>query len=153
MSTFTEGQCGVWSDTCYTNEEYEELYDAQQVATSVEDRAAIISEMQNHVYDAVPEVVLYYYNSLEAYRSDKWEGFVESPAPEGALFRQYQPYSELVVRPLGFDTGEGGGGGAVASSEDSGSSIGIILAVIGVLIAVGVVVALMRRGRSDEDLA
>jgi peptide/nickel transport system substrate-binding protein len=152
LSTYTSGQCGVWSDTCYSNPEYDQLYEDQQVATSLEERQAIIAEMQQIVYDDVPEVVLYYNNALEAYRSDKWDpaSFVQSPEPEGFLLGQYTPYTELQMRPVGFDTGTGTGG---VVADDGGSSTGIILAVVGVLVAAVVIVVLMRRGRNDEDVA
>ena len=157
LSTYTSGQCGVWSDTCYSNPEYDQLYDDQQVATSVEERQAIVAEMQQIVYDDVPEIVLYYNNTLEAYRSDRWEGMVQSPEPQGFLLGQYTPYSEILMHPVGMDVGTGtggeGGDGGVVAADEGGSSTGIILAVIGVLIAVVVIVLLMRRGRSEEDLA
>jgi peptide/nickel transport system substrate-binding protein len=123
LSTYTSGQCGVWSDTCYSNPDYDALYDQQQVATSLEERQAIIEQMQQIVWDDVPEVVLYYNNSLEAYRSDKWdpESFVISPQPEGFLMGGYTPYSELSVRPLGF--GDAGGGGTVAGDTGIGAGV------------------------------
>lgn len=148
LSTYTSGQCGVWSDTCYSNPEYDELYDEQQVATTVEGRQQIVADMQGIVYDDVPEVVLYYNNGLEAYRSDRWEGFVQSPQPEGALLRQYTPWSELSVTPVGF----GGTGTGATAGGDSGIPIGVVLALVGI-VAVIVTVVVVRRGRSDEDLA
>jgi peptide/nickel transport system substrate-binding protein len=148
LSTYTSGQCGVWSDTCYSNADYDAMYDQQQIATSVEDRQAIIADMQQIVWDDVPEVVLYYSNSLEAYRSDKWEGFVQSPEPQGFLMGQYTPYSELTIRPVGFGAGETGTPGG-----DTGIPAGVWIGVIGGVIALIVIVALVRRGRSEEDLA
>lgn len=149
LSTYTSGQCGVWSDTCFSNADYDELYDAQQVATSVEDRQQIVSEMQELVYDNVPEVVLYYNNTLEAYRSDRWEGLVQSPEPQGFLLGQYTPYSELTLQPVGF----GGTGGGGSTGGESGIPMGVWLGIVAGVIAIVVIVALVRRGRSDEDLA
>ncbi len=149
LSTYTSGQCGVWSDTCFSDADYDELYDAQQVATSVEERQQIVGEMQDIVYDQVPEVVLFYNNTLEAYRSDRWEGLVQSPEPQGFLLGQYTPYSELTLQPLGFGGTDGGG----TSGGDSGIPIGVWLGIIGGVIAIVVIVALVRRGRSEEDLA
>ena len=149
LSTYTSGQCGVWSDTCFSNADYDEMYDAQQVATSVEDRQQIISEMQQFVYDQVPEVVLYYNNTLEAYRSDRWEGLVQSPEPQGFLLGQYTPYSELTLQPVGF----GGTGVGGSTGGESGIPMGVWLGIVAGVIAIVVIVALVRRGRSDEDLA
>jgi peptide/nickel transport system substrate-binding protein len=154
LSTYTSGQCGVWSDTCYSNPDYDALYDAQQVATSLEERQQIIDQMQQIVWDDVPEVVLYYNNSLEAYRSDKWDpaSFTESPQPQGFLIAGYTPYSELTVRPLGFDEG-GGGGTGVVGTGDTGIPAGVWIGIAGGVIALIVIVVLVRRGRSDEHLA
>jgi peptide/nickel transport system substrate-binding protein len=149
LSTFTSGQCGVWSDTCYSNPEYDALYDQQQIATTVEERQAIIDQMQQIVYDEVPEVVLYYNNWLEAYRSDRWEGLVQSPEPQGYLIGQFSPYSELSLRPVGT----GGPGTTTPTERDTGIPAGVWIGVIGGLAVLVTVVALVRRGRSDEELA
>jgi len=71
---------GGWGATGYSTPEYDERYDAQQVATTVEGRQQIAADMQGIVYDDVPEVVLYYNNGLEAYRSDRWEGIDDDEA-------------------------------------------------------------------------
>ena len=34
MSSFTTSQCGFWSDTCYSNPEYDELYKEQQTRST-----------------------------------------------------------------------------------------------------------------------
>jgi peptide/nickel transport system substrate-binding protein len=146
LSTFTSGQCGVWSDTCFSSAEYDALYDQQQVVTSVEDRKAIVAQMQTIVYDQVPEVVLWYDNSLEAYRSDRWTGFIQSPQPQGFLLGQYTPYSELTIRPVTA-------GGAPRPLGDTGLSAGVWLGAIGGVVALIVIVTLARRGRSEEDRA
>ena len=52
-------------------------------------RAAIVKQMQQMLYDDAPYVVTVYYDDLEAYRSDRFTGFVPQPAPEGALLFQY----------------------------------------------------------------
>ncbi len=147
LSTFTSGQCGSWSDTCYSNAEYDALYDSQQTATTREERQAIIHEMQQIIYRDVPEVVLYYDQSLEAYRSDRWTGLEEniSPQPEGFLWGQYTAYSALTVAPIGA-------GGTTASTSSGISPIVWLAVAGGVIVLVGVVM-LARRGKSDEDVA
>src|SRR5204863_3238416 len=64
LSTFTSGQCGTWSDTCYSNPAYDTLYKDQQTAKSQDERASIISQMQQTVYNDIPEIVLMYDNYL-----------------------------------------------------------------------------------------
>jgi peptide/nickel transport system substrate-binding protein len=148
LSTYTTDQCLVWSDTCWSNEEYDQLYAEQQTASSKEDRQAIIQQMQQIFYEEVPQIVLWYDNDLQAYRSDRWTGFVRSPAPDdegrgGSLLYQYTPYSYVTIRPVSASAGNVGG--------DSNSVllwVGIAAAVI--VVVGGVVFARSRRDDENE---
>jgi peptide/nickel transport system substrate-binding protein len=146
LSTFTSAQCGGWSDTCYSNPAYDQLYKDQQTAPTPEDRQAIIYQMQQQLYTDVPEVVLYYDKALEAYDSANWEGLEDniSPTPEGFLWGQYTPYSALTVRPKGTEA---------ATSSSSSSSTLLIVGILGAIIVVVGIVMIARRNKSDEDLA
>lgn len=151
LSTYTTEECGYWSDTCYANPEYDQLYEEQQTVASSEERAAIVAEMQQIVYSDIPEIVLYNYNSLEAYDSAEWGGLEENvaPNPDGFLWGQYGRHTALTVAPLAL-IGEGGTG---TKTGDSGISAGVWLAILAGVVAVILVVTLVRRGRSDEDRA
>ena len=81
LSVFQENQCGVWSDTCYSNPEYDQLFKDQQAAATVEEREQIVDEMQQVFYDDRPEIVLWLNNSLAAYRNE-WTGS-RSRSPKG----------------------------------------------------------------------
>jgi peptide/nickel transport system substrate-binding protein len=146
LSTFTANQCGGWSDTCYSNPAYDQLYKDQQTAKTPEDRQAIIYQMQQTIYNDIPEVVLYYDKALEAYNSTKWEGLEDniSPTPEGYLWGQYTPYTALTLRPRGTGT-------VTETSSSTGLLVGgILLAIVVVLV---IVLISRRRGRNEEDLA
>ncbi len=149
LSTYTTRECGFWSDTCYANPEYDALYEQQQIASSIEERAAIIDEMQQIIYDDIPETVLYNYNSLEAYDSAEWTGLEEnlSPKPQGFLWQQYGRHTALTVVPLAL------AGPSTNPVGDTGISAGVWLGLIGAIALIVVIVALVRRGRSEEDLA
>ena len=88
LSTYTTSQCGVWSDTCYSNKEYDQLFQQQQKAATVEERESIVDQMQQILYEDRPELVLWYDNWLQAYRSDKWTGFVKQPSGNGTILFQ-----------------------------------------------------------------
>ena len=52
--------------------------------------------MQQIFYEEIPQIVLWYDNDLQAYRSDRWAGFVQSPKPDaegngGSILFQYTP--------------------------------------------------------------
>jgi peptide/nickel transport system substrate-binding protein len=142
LSTFTTSQCQVWSDTCWSDPRYDELYKSQQSAKTPEDRKTVIDEMQQIVYQQNPEIVTYYDDFLEAYRSDKWEGMQISPEPDGYLLEQYTPYSVVTLHPIS---------GSAASS--SGVSTWVWIAIVVGVVAVIGVVALVRRRSPDEERA
>lgn len=70
---------GGWSDSGYHNPEYDQLYLDQQKTVDKAARQQIVWEMQEMVFNDRPYIVLYYEKLLQAYRSDRFTGFVESP--------------------------------------------------------------------------
>ena len=80
LSVMTSDQFveGGWSDSGYSNPEYDQLYLDQQTAIDRNGRQKIIWKMQEMVYNDRPYIVLYYERILEAYRSDRFKGFLES---------------------------------------------------------------------------
>jgi peptide/nickel transport system substrate-binding protein len=70
---------GGWSDSGYSNPEYDQLYKDQQLATDKAERQKIIWKMQEMVFNDRPYIVNWYEDILQAYRSDRFKGFVESP--------------------------------------------------------------------------
>jgi len=146
LSTYIASQCGVWSDTCYSNPEYDALFTAQQAAPTVEEREGIVDQMQQILYDDRPELVLWLNNSLEAY-SNGWTGFVEQLGPgqdKGALLFQYGKYSILSVQPLSATT---------ASTANEGGGVPALVWVVGgvALIAVIAIVVTSRRRRAEQE--
>ncbi len=70
---------GGWSDSGYHNPEYDQLYLDQQKAIDKTERQQIIWKMQEMVFNDRPYIVLWYEKLLQAYRSDRFTGFIESP--------------------------------------------------------------------------
>ena len=153
------------SDSFFCNDEYDQLYAAQSEETDQTARADIVKQMQQILYDAVPYVVTYYYDNLEAYRSDRFEGFVGQPEGSGSLLFQYGVYTYTNVAPVSADGGgdttaspspgateSADAGGGTAEPTSGGSNTGLIIGlVIAALVIVGLVVALVRmRSKSQE---
>jgi len=175
LSTFTCGKRSYedggeiyadLSDSFFCNEEYDALYAQQAVTTDQAARAEIVKQMQQIIYDNVAYVVTYYYDNLEAYRSDRFEGFVGQPEGSGSLLFQYGTYTYENVAPIGSDTGgetaapstgatesADAGGGTATEETSGGSSTGLIIGlVIAALVIIGLVIALVRmRSKSSED--
>ena len=81
LSVLTTDQfvSGGWSDSGYSNPKYDELYKQQQKTVDQSARQKIIKDMQQLVFDDKPYIVLYYDNNLQAYRTDRFKNFIESP--------------------------------------------------------------------------
>ena len=163
LSTFTCGKRSYkdggsvlanLSDSFYCNKDYDALYAQQAAQVDPAQRAETVRKMQQLLYDDAPYVVLYYYDNLEAYRSE-WTGFVAQPEG-GALIFQYGTYSYRNVEkkkaaPAASGTPGSGGDGAKA---DGGVSTTTVLAIGGGIVAAiaaaGGIVAFARR-RTDMD--
>jgi len=152
-STFTCGQFsyetksgqvyGGLNDSFYCDPEYDELYAQQAVETDPEARTEIVKQMQQMVYEANAYIIPYYYDYLQAWRTDRFTGFEHQPEPDGAVLFQYGTFSYLNVEPV---TDAGGGGG------DSSSNTALIVGgVAAAAVLAGVVVFLISRGRRSGD--
>jgi len=172
LSTFTCGKRSYedggeiyadLSDSFFCDEEYDRLYAEQAVTTDQAARAEIVKQMQQILYDQVAYVVTYYYDNLEAYRSDRFTGVVGQPEGSGSLLFQYGTYTYESIAPISADTDSSSSASPGATSEPSGetaapeetsggSSTGLIIGlVIAALVIVGLVVALVRmRSKSQE---
>jgi peptide/nickel transport system substrate-binding protein len=146
LSTYTSSQCGVWSDTCYSSAEYDQLFKDQQKAATLEEREAIIDQMQQILYEDKPELVLWYDNYLQAYRSDKWTGFVKQPTEGGSILFQYGHYSDLQIQPVS----EAGPAGRRA---DEGGVPPIVWIVLAAAVVVIITIVFTRRRRAEEEEA
>ncbi len=81
LSVFTTDQCLGWSDGCYSNPEFDGLYELQQTQLERADRKATIDEMQLMIAEEVPTMVLNYWSDLSAYRTDKFDPASWVPSP------------------------------------------------------------------------
>jgi peptide/nickel transport system substrate-binding protein len=111
-------------------------------------RVAEVNKMQQYLYEKNPEIVLLYESDLQAYRSDRWTGFISQPQPQGSLLFAFGPQSYINIHPVsggqaaGQDSGGSGGGG-------SSPILWIVLAAVVILIGGALIVR--RRGKSAED--
>jgi peptide/nickel transport system substrate-binding protein len=147
LSYFTCGQRGNWSDSWYCNATYDRLYREQNASTNETQREAIVKQMQGMLYHDAPYLVTVYNQIGEAYRSDRWEGFVPQPRDGGILLFQYGHANYLNLAPVGTAAGDPQ---LVSESSDSSSTVVIVLVaivVLGALILGGVV--MVRRRTAD----
>ncbi len=93
-------EVGGWSDSGYCNPEYDQLYLDQQQASDPAQRQAIIYKMQALLFRDLPYIVLYNYDSLEAYRSDRFRNFPDYIANPSLTVSMVSSFSLQKVEPV-----------------------------------------------------
>jgi peptide/nickel transport system substrate-binding protein len=130
------------NDSFYCNKKYDQLYEQQATETDRDARTAIVQEMQKMVYDANAYIVTEYYDYLQAYRTDRFTGFVPQPDPDGAILFQYGIFSYLNIKPVSATEGGDSGGG----------TNGLLIAgVVAAAVVVGGVAWFASRSRRSSD--
>ena len=146
VSTDPEDPLDYYNDVNWCNEDYDALYEEQNQELDHDRRVEIVHEMLTLFYEEAAYSVLYYSPDLQAYRTDRFEGWLHQPAEIGpVLFSNTSPtYANL--QPISET------GGDSSSDGDSSSNTGLFvaIAVIGMLVIGGGAFALGRRGSADD---
>jgi peptide/nickel transport system substrate-binding protein len=143
LGVLTTGQIEYWSDSNWSNAEYDSLYEQQQTQVDTQARVDTIHQMQQMVYEESPYIPLVYLEWLQAYNSADWTGWVRAPADTGGVTRNIYNIDSYVQVQL-----------ATAEAEESGASNAWIwIVVIVAVAAVAVVAVLLRRGRGKAEEA
>jgi len=148
LSYFTKAQIGNWSDSYWTDPEYEELFKLQSQELDADKRKEYIDRMQQILYEQSPYIVTDYRPDFEAFNTAKWEGYIAVPEPNGNVL--VPPFGNggyanfLTIKPK---TGAAGAGGAAGGAA---LWIGLGVAAL-VLVGVGALVLRRRRARAIEE--
>jgi peptide/nickel transport system substrate-binding protein len=146
LSDFITSQIEWWNDCCWSNKEYDSLFDRQDAEMDWATREQEVQRMQQIFYNEAPYAVLYYPKSLQAYNTAKWTGWVPYPSKTGMVVLQNDNIDTyLQVHPVT----------ATSTTTNSGpsSTTTIVIAVVAALVVIGIVLLLVRRsrGRSVEE--
>jgi ABC-type dipeptide transport system, periplasmic component len=85
LAVFRCDEIGNLSDSNFCDPAYDSLYD-QESKLSGPERNAVLSTMQNMIYDLAVYDILYYDANLDAYRTNKFTGLQNMPANGTPLF-------------------------------------------------------------------
>lgn len=139
---------GATSENSLCDPEFDKLYLAQHAELDQDKRSELVQQAQEIIYNSAVNKVLFYANSLEAYRSDKWEPFTTQPSEGGVITSQNGPWGYYSATPIGADVAEAG------TSEESGTNTALIVSIaVVVILGIAVIVFIRRRGSSAEDRA
>lgn len=77
LSVYSTGEIpNGYNETGYSNPEYDELHTKQGVELDPEKRREIVWQMQQIVFDDVVYIIPYYEQQIQAYRVDKFTGWI-----------------------------------------------------------------------------
>ena len=128
------------TDAFFCNKTFDNLFSQQVQQFNTTQRAATIAKMQQILYTANVDVMLYYADNLSAVRSDLVHNFFYGKANS----QGFSPQQNLFINwrtatPVGS-----------ATSASSGSGVYIVIAIVVVLLLAGGGFALRRRATAGE---
>jgi peptide/nickel transport system substrate-binding protein len=131
-----------WSDSFYCNPAYDALYAQQKTLLDPAQRAVVVKQAQQMLYDDVVYSTIWYYDNPEAYRSDRFTGLVRQPTDGGSFAFQYGTYSYRALEPVPDKPKEEG--------TNLGMVLGVTGGVVGLAALAGLLVVWRRRSTADE---
>ncbi len=135
LTCYTTAQIEGWNEYAWSNTEFDRLDGLQASEMDPATRAGYIHQMQEVMYEDCPGFTTVFPLKLEAYRTDKWDGWTRSNSGNGGAFLTASiplPYSQLTPKV------------AETTSSSTGVWVAIIAAVVVVLL---IVLFLVRRNR------
>jgi peptide/nickel transport system substrate-binding protein len=144
LPTGTDGSGGTSQDG-YCDPAFDELYAQQRSELDEQARQEIVHDMLAMNYTATPQIVFWYADGLEAYRSDRVTGFGLQPTDGGIIANQSGYWGFLTVEPV--TAADEAGAGA------SGPGAGLVIGIIAGLVVIGgvVLIVVRRRGAADRE--
>ncbi len=143
LGVFTTDQIDFWNDCCWSNKQYDTLYQQQAQEIDPAKRKVITDQMVKLFYDSAPYIVWDYPQQLEAYNTARWTGWTHVPSKGGPVLF----ITDNIDTYLNLKHVVGSG-----SSSSSGTSSTIWIAVGAVVIIVIVIVVVVTRGRRKHEV-
>lgn len=149
-----EDPTNYYNDANLCDPEYDRLYEEQKVELDHERRVEIVHEMLRRFYSHAVYHVLYLSPDLQAYRTDRFTGWVRQPADVGPVMFSNSSPSYALLRPVSEEdeAAEGGGEAAAATDDDGAMSTGTLVALVALaLLVVAAAVWILRRRRTVDE--
>ena len=143
LGYFRTEQIQNQNDACWSNPEYDKLWQLQSRELDPQKRKAIVYQMQEMLYQESPYIVLDYPKTLQAWNTAKWQGWNRIPQPNGAIAYISDNVSNYYkVGPKVAETA------SASSSSNTALLVGIVIAVV---VVVAIVLLLLRRKPRAEE--
>jgi peptide/nickel transport system substrate-binding protein len=143
VSSDPEDPTNYYNDANYCDPEYDRLYEQQKVELDEQRRIELVHEMLERQAGWNVYHTLYMEPDTQAYRKDRFTGFVRQPAETGPVIYSNSSPSYARLKPV---TAAAGGG-----SDDGGGSGAIIAIVVAAVLVIGGGIFLVRRRRTAYE--
>jgi peptide/nickel transport system substrate-binding protein len=145
LGYFRTDQIENQNDCCWSNTTYDDLWQQQSRELDQQKRKQIVYQMEQMLYEQSPYIILTYPKSLQAWNTEKWQGWKRIPQPNGAVAYISDNVSNYYrVGPKAAETATTSGGGSTATL------IGAVV-VAAVVVVVVVLLLLRRRPKAEES--
>jgi peptide/nickel transport system substrate-binding protein len=137
LTCYTTAQIEGWNEYAWSNAEYDRLDKLQAAEMDPMQRAEYIKQMQAVMYEDCPGFTTVFPLKLEAYRTDKWDGWTASRNGSGAVFVAASvplPYSQLTPKV------------AEAGASSSTTWIWVVVVAVAAIVVIMIVMLMRRRG-------
>lgn len=140
VSADPDNPTNYWNDANWCDPEYDKLYKQQNVELDPQKRREIAHQMLTRFYKAAVYNNISQNPDLQAYRTDRFEGWLRQPAEVGPVIFSNTSPTYFNLKPI------------AGASSGAGMSTGAIAAlVIAGLAAIGAIVFVLMRRRSAEE--
>ncbi len=167
LSKDPEDPLNYYNDASWSNARYDELYTLQNQELDPAQRVAYVQEMLTIFYQEGAYIVLYYSPDLQAYRTDRFEGWIQQPADVGPVIFSNTSPSYFNLKPVSAAPSTTAAGTTVAGTPGTtvtggstlppatvpaagGGNTGLIVGIVAAVVVIGLIVAVTRR-RGGED--
>jgi peptide/nickel transport system substrate-binding protein len=152
VSADPDDPTNYYNDANLCDPEYDRLYEEQKVELDEDRRIEIVHEMLSRFYSHAVYHVLYLSPDLQAYRTDRFTGWVRQPAEVGPVIFSNSSPSYALLEPVSEEEGVAEGESAGATDDDDGMGAGMIAVIVGLgLLAGASLVWLLRRRRTVDE--
>jgi peptide/nickel transport system substrate-binding protein len=144
LGYFTTDQIQNSNDCCWSDAQYDRLFQLQSTTLDQQKRKQIVWQMEKIFYDQTPYIVLDYPKLLEGWNTASWTGWERIPSPDGAVaFITDNVDNYRLVGPK-----------ATTASSSGLPTAGIVaIVVVAVVVAGGAVLLVTRRRRKLAEEA
>ncbi|CAN5874512.1 ABC transporter substrate-binding protein [soil metagenome] len=139
LSYFTEEELGNWNDANWIDPRYDELYLEQNQELDEDRRVEIVHEMLRIFHDSAVYIPIAYSPDIQAYRVDRFEGWIQQPADIGPVMFSMSSPSYHALTPVG----DGFAGDT--------SNLLMILGGGALVVAAGLAIILSRRKKTADE--